>query len=66
MIADCAHCRAEGSRACDECGNVVFARQVGLDPAGRDLCAYCLLDAGIDPGGIKTGWGIELPAGLEL
>jgi uncharacterized Zn finger protein (UPF0148 family) len=41
MIADCAHCRAEGNRACDECGNPVFRWQVGI-VEGRDLCAYCL------------------------
>ena len=49
MQATCAHCRREGSRECDLCGNVVFAHQVGLDPEGRDLCGYCLPEGVGDP-----------------
>ena len=44
MKSDCAHCRTEGNRSCDLCGNVVLRDHVGLDPEGRDVCAYCLPD----------------------
>jgi hypothetical protein len=48
MKSSCAHCRAQGHRECDECSGPVFPHQFGLAPDGRDLCAYCLDDLGIE------------------
>lgn len=43
--ADCPICEAAGYRSCDVCGNPIFEDQ-GRDAFGRELCAYCLTDAG--------------------
>lgn len=43
--ADCPICEASDYRSCDACGNPIFEDR-GRDAFGRELCAYCLTDAG--------------------
>jgi hypothetical protein len=61
--ADCPSCDAMGYRSCDECGGPVMQHEV-RGPAGEELCAYCLIDAGIELP--EPAWMKNLPPQKKL